>query len=62
MKSNIGDLQMANAKREQVTVTLDPELRAAIKGAAEAEHRSVSNQIKYFIAKALEGQTERAAA
>jgi hypothetical protein len=53
---------MANAKREQVTVTLDPELRAAIKRAAEAEHRSMSNQIKHLVARALEQQGEGAAA
>jgi hypothetical protein len=65
MSSHIGDLEvcaMANAKREQVTVTLDPGLRAAIKRAAEAEHRSMSNQIKHLVARALEQQREGAAA
>ncbi len=61
----VGDLEicaMANAKREQVSVALGPELRAAIKRAAEAEHRSMSNQIKHLVAKALEHRGEQAAA
>jgi hypothetical protein len=65
MASHIDDLEicaMANAKREQVTVTLDLELRAAIKRAAEAEHRSMSNQIKHLVARALEQQRGGAAA
>jgi hypothetical protein len=45
---------MANSKREQVTVTLDSETRAAIKRVATAERRTVSNQIQYFVVKALE--------
>jgi hypothetical protein len=59
MLLHIGDLEicaMANAKREQVSVALGPELRAAIKRAAEAEHRSMSNQIKHLVAQALEQQ------
>jgi len=54
---------MANVKRrEQVSVTLDPELRAAVKRAAEAEHRSLSNKIKDIVAKAVFENHEEAAA
>jgi hypothetical protein len=56
---------MANAKesrREQVTVALDGELRAAIERAASAEHRTLSGQIRHLVSGALQQQTGRVAA
>jgi len=54
---------MANAKerREQVSVPLDSELRAAIERRAQAEHRTVANWIRHTVAQALE-QGEQVAA
>lgn len=50
-------------RREQISVPVDPDLRAAIERAAEAEHRTVAGQIRHWIAAALAGQpTERAPA
>jgi hypothetical protein len=53
---------MANAKRrerEQVTVALDGELRAAIERAAAQEHRTLSGQIRHLVQTALERQDAR---
>jgi hypothetical protein len=48
---------MANTKeREQLSVTLDPELRAALERAAKAEHRTVSGQVRHIVAKAFENR------
>ncbi len=54
---------MADTKeRCAVTVTLDPQLRAALERAAQEQRRTLSNQIRYFVAKALEHQGEGIAA
>ena len=45
-------------KGEQVSVRLEPELRAAIELAAEREHRSLSGQIRHLVATAFERQQE----
>jgi hypothetical protein len=51
---------MANGRREnQVSVTLDPELRAALERAAEAEHRTIAAQLRHFAASALEARAMR---
>ncbi len=48
---------MANTKeREQLSVTLDSELRAALERAAKAEHRTVSGQVRHIVAKAFENR------
>jgi hypothetical protein len=48
---------MANGRREhQISVTLDPELRAALARAAEQEHRTVAAQLRHFAASALEAR------
>jgi hypothetical protein len=39
-------------KREQVSVPLDPELRAFVERAAEREDRSLAGQIRHLIAQA----------
>jgi hypothetical protein len=54
---------MANKDRvgEQVSVRLDPELRAAIERQAQSEHRTLSGQIRHLVAQAFQNQ-ERAAA
>lgn len=46
---------MANVKeaREQLSVQIDPDLRAALERAAKAEHRTVSGQVRHLVAKAL---------
>jgi hypothetical protein len=46
-------------RENQVSVTLDPELRAALERAAEAEHRSVAGQLRHFAASALEARAMR---
>jgi hypothetical protein len=46
---------MKDAK-EQISVKLDPEVRAAVERAAHAEHRSVSGQIRFLIAIGIEAQ------
>ena len=54
---------MAKDRREhQVSVTLDRELRAALERAAEAEHRTVSGQIRHLVAKVYEDQSADRAA
>jgi hypothetical protein len=55
---------MANSqdRRDQISVPLDPALRAAIKRRAAAEHRTVANLIRHIVAMALENQGERATA
>jgi hypothetical protein len=47
------------SRREQVTVALDGELRAAIERAAAADHRTLSGQIRYLLATMIEQQTGR---
>ncbi len=49
-------------RRDQISVPLDPALRAAIKRRADAEHRTVANLIRHIVATALEKQGERATA
>jgi hypothetical protein len=47
---------MANKERrerEQISVTLDRELRAALERAAQEEHRTLSNQVRHWIAQAV---------
>jgi hypothetical protein len=43
-------------EKSQVSVKLDPELRAAVERAALAEHRSVSQQIRHFVACMVEAR------
>jgi hypothetical protein len=43
-------------RREQISVPVDSDLRAAIERAAEAEHRSVAGQIRHWIANGLANQ------
>jgi hypothetical protein len=59
---NFEDGAMANMKegRDQLSVAIDPELRAAIERAAKAEHRTVSGQVRHIVAKALENQAQAA--
>jgi hypothetical protein len=48
---------MANGRREhQISVTLDPELKAALVRAAEAEHRTIAAQLRHFAASALDAR------
>jgi uncharacterized protein (DUF1778 family) len=48
-------------RREQISVPVDPELRAALERAAESEHRTVASYVRHVVAQALE-RRERAAA
>jgi hypothetical protein len=50
----VSDLQDRTMKdtKEQISVKLDPELKAAAE-----EHRSVSAQIRHFVASAIEART-----
>jgi hypothetical protein len=41
-------------RRDQISVPIDPQLRDAIKRAAEAEHRTVAGQIRHWIANGLQ--------
>jgi hypothetical protein len=41
-------------KGDQLTVRLEPELRAAVERAAAREHRSLSGQIRHVIAMSFE--------
>jgi hypothetical protein len=45
----------ANSKerRDQLSVTLDPELRSRLEQAAQQARRSLSNQAAFFLAQAL---------
>jgi len=48
---------MANAKeREQISVPVDAELKAALERAAKEQHRSVANLVRHICATALENQ------
>jgi hypothetical protein len=47
--------------REQLSVPVDGELKAALERAAKAEHRTVASLVRHLVATALE-QGERAAA
>jgi hypothetical protein len=49
-------------RREQISVPVDPDLRAAIERAADAEHRTMAGQIRYWIVAALANQSGAAAA
>ncbi|WP_316228635.1 ribbon-helix-helix domain-containing protein [Bradyrhizobium sp. SZCCHNR1045] len=48
-------------KPEQISIKLDPALRAQLERQAEAEHRSVSGQARHIIASALEARQHQAA-
>jgi hypothetical protein len=45
--------------RDQLSVTFDPDLLAAIERAAAQEHRTVSAQVRHYAAQAIEEQTAR---
>jgi hypothetical protein len=60
--SKVYSMNKERRERAQISVTLDCELRAAIERAAEVEHRSVSNQVRHWIAQAVAGQREGIAA
>jgi CopG-like RHH_1 or ribbon-helix-helix domain, RHH_5 len=47
---------MANKEREQISVPIDGELKAALERAAKAEHRTVANLVRHIVAQALENQ------
>jgi len=48
-------------EREQLTVPVDPQFRAAIEQAAEREHRTVAGYIRHIVASALEQRDQAAA-
>jgi hypothetical protein len=52
---------MANTK-DQISVPVDPELRAAAERAAQAEDRTLAGQIRHWMRTALERQQESEAA
>jgi hypothetical protein len=55
---------MANQeqRREQLSVPVDADLRAALERAAEREHRTVASFVRHTLAQALEQQGSGAAA
>jgi hypothetical protein len=63
---NSGVLLMTNANlkvaRERITVELEPALRAQIERIAEQQDRSLSAQVRRFLASAIENQGEGVAA
>jgi hypothetical protein len=60
MRSDLGFLPMAKERRDQISVTLDRELRLKVERAAEQERRTMSNEVAFLLWKAFEHQ-ERAA-
>jgi hypothetical protein len=46
-------------ERSQVSVRLDPALRAALEHAAERERRTVSNMVRYFVEQGIESSERR---
>ena len=55
---------MANQeqRREQLSVPVDADLRAALKRAAEREHRTVASYVRHALAQALKQQGSGAVA
>ncbi|MGD0563488.1 MAG: hypothetical protein ABSA66_10380 [Roseiarcus sp.] len=47
---------------DQISVRLEPALRATLERAAQAEHRTISNQVRVIISRALEPTREPARA
>jgi len=47
-----GTTRMSSKKPNQVSVPLDPELRAFVERAAEREDRSIAGQIRHLVAEA----------
>jgi hypothetical protein len=43
-------------RRDQISVPIDPDLRAALARVAAAEHRTIAGQVRHFVVKALEQQ------
>lgn len=43
-------------RREQISVPVDPDFRAALERAAQREHRTIAGFIRHVVAKALEKQ------
>jgi hypothetical protein len=56
------ELPKRGPAREQISVRLEPALRAALESAALAERRTISNQVRVIIARSLEPQREPARA
>jgi uncharacterized protein (DUF1778 family) len=50
--------QEQRREREQITVPVDPDLRAAIKLAAERDHRTVASFVRDRLARVLESEGE----
>jgi hypothetical protein len=48
--------------REQITVTLDRELRETVARIARSQERTVSAQVRHFLAKAIEAERREVAA
>ena len=46
--------------RGQLSFRLDPRLRSSLERSAEADHRTVSGQLRHIVARALEIQREPA--
>jgi uncharacterized protein (DUF1778 family) len=42
--------------REQISVPVDPQTKAAIERAAKAEHRTMASWLRHLAARALENQ------
>jgi hypothetical protein len=50
---------MPKERKDQLSVTFEPGLLAAIERAAAQEHRTVSGQVRHYAAKAIEEQCAR---
>jgi len=50
---------MRDRPDEMITVRLPAELRAAVERAAETEHRTISGQVRYLIASAIEARAQQ---
>ena len=53
---------MANEKREQISIPVDPALRAQLEQVARAEDRTLAAQVRHFCIKALAQQNAPQAA
>ena len=55
-------MQIDERPREQITVTLDRELRETVARIAKSQERTVSAQVRHFLTKAIEAEREGVAA
>jgi hypothetical protein len=55
-ENEVNCMSATERSREQISVKLDAELMAAVERAAAAEHRTVSAQVRHFVACMIEAR------